>query len=182
MISNLVWAQKTSYPTISAHSVLLKRGSDVSFNGCGGRHSRVQKKVGLSLMICWHTSGGMTLQPPHCAPQVAAAEVQQQQQYELTPKWVVAQVMHVVDNIPSSDLLPIKLNISPPDMCYCFSPATLDLQLDRASSSRPLLTKVVRANAAPPASVTPFPSFFVRRQPAAVMQCSILRRRRSVSD
>ena len=40
-------------------------------------------------------------------------EVQQQQHYELTPKWVVAQVMHVVDNIPSSDLLPIKLNISP---------------------------------------------------------------------
>ena len=49
----------------------------------------------------------------------ALGEVQQQQQqhYELTPKWVVAQVMHVVDNIPSSDLLPIKLNISA--VCCC---------------------------------------------------------------
>ena len=47
----------------------------------------------------------------------ALEEVQQQQHYELTPKWVVAQVMHVVDNIPSSDLLPIKLNISP--ACCC---------------------------------------------------------------
>ena len=42
-----------------------------------------------------------------------AAEVQQQQQSELTPKGAVAHVMHVVDNIPSSDLLPINLNISP---------------------------------------------------------------------
>jgi hypothetical protein len=60
-------------------------------------------------MICWHTSGGSMS---------ALGEVQQQQQhYELTPKWVVAQVMHVVDNIPSSDLLPIKLNISA--VCCC---------------------------------------------------------------
>ena len=97
----------------------------------------------------------------------ALGEVQQQQHYELTPKWVVAQVMHVVDNIPSSDLLPIKLNISP--ACCCANARSFvhvlgSTDLDSSGTqgyppSRPLSFISSRLGER---SVTPFP--YVRRQ------------------
>ena len=121
-----------------------------------------------------------------------AAEVQQQQQYELTPKWVVAQVMHVVDNIPSSDLLPINLNISP--ACrffsdsvqprFCSTNSDLDCRAKLRCELGPgqCMSVLDCANARSLRRSLPFfhPVACARAAAAAAMQCSILRRGKTV--